>query len=121
MQPLLENTRRHDITFHRSGLIRITARIVRILQLRPGDSINIAVSKGEYLLFAVRHNVGRHEAQCRPAKLGGRNYCANSIRLCRLLFESLGLDSDRVSFMVGERIVSLDTIYLPIITHLPLC
>ena len=121
MQQLLENTRRHDITFHRNGLIRITARIVRILRLRPGDSINIAVSDGEYLLFAVRHNVGRHEAQCHPTKRGGRNYCANSTRLCRLFFESLGIDSDRVSFMIGEQIVSRDTVYLPIITHLPLC
>ena len=120
MQPLLENTRRHDITFHRNGRIRITARIVRILRLRPGDSINIALSDGEYLLFAVRHNVGRHQARCHPSKRGGRNFCANSIRLCRLFFEALGIQSDRVSFMAGEPTERLGTTYLPIITSAPL-
>lgn len=119
MQRLLENTRRHDITFHRSGLIRITARVVRALQLRPGDSINIAVSNGEYLLFAVRHNIGRHEAQCHPTKQGCRNYCANSIRLCRMFFQALSLDADSVSFMVGEPTEQLGAKYLPIITSAP--
>lgn len=120
MQPLLENTRRHDITFHRNGLIRITARVSRILSLSPGDSVNIAHSGGEYLLFAVRHNVGRHEAQCHPSKRGSRNFCANSIRLCRFLFASLGLDSDKVSFMIGEKMVLSGIVYLPIITASPL-
>ena len=121
MQILLPHTRRHDITFHRKGLIRITARVVHALKLKPGDSINIAVSDGEYLLFAVRHKIGRHEAQCHPTKRGGFNYSANSTRLCQSLFMSLGLEADKVSFMVGEPTESQSTTYLPIITHMPLC
>lgn len=121
MQKLLENTRRHDITFCRNGIIRITARVVHILGLSPGDSINIAFSNGEYLLFATRHNVGRHEGQCRPTKKGSGNFCANSARLCRSLFEALNLSCDKASFMAGEKVELADTIYLPIITKLPLC
>lgn len=121
MQILLENTRRHDITFCRNGIIRITARVARILDISPGDSINIAFSNGEYLLFATRHKVGRHEGRCRPTKKGSGNFCANSARLCRSLFEALGLACDKASFMAGEKVELADTVYLPLITHMPLC
>lgn len=120
MQRLLENTRRHDITFHRNGFIRITARVVRLLQIQPGDCINIAVTDGEYLLFASRHSVGRHEAQCYPSKKGSGNFCANSVRLCRNLFSSVGITRNKVSFMAGEKIERSGTTYLPIITQLPI-
>ena len=42
MIKLLQRTRRPDITFCRNGRISITARVVRLLSLQPGDSINIA-------------------------------------------------------------------------------
>ena len=42
MIKLLERTRRPDITFSRNGRISITARVVRLLSLQPGDSINVA-------------------------------------------------------------------------------
>lgn len=120
MQRLLEHTRRHDLTFHRNGFIRITARVVRILQIQPGDSINIAITNGEYLLFASHHTFGRHEAQCYPSKKGSGNFCANSIRLCRSLFSSIGITRDKVSFLTGEKIEDSGITYLPIITKHPL-
>ena len=120
MQPLLEHTRRHDITFCRNGIIRITARVARVLDISPGDSINIACYGGEYLLFATRHNVGRHEGQCRPTKKGSGNFCANSARLCRSLFESLGLSCEKASFMAGEKITLAGSTFLPIITSAPM-
>lgn len=123
MIKLLEHTRRPDISFSRKrGLIRITAKVARILALRPGDSINIAVSNREYLLHAVHrvNNIGRHEAQCYPTKKGSDNYCAYSVRLCRALLDSVGVKDDSVAYMVGEAFVRGDTIYIPIITQLPL-
>lgn len=123
MIKLLEHTRRPDISFSRKrGTIRITAKVARILTLRPGDSINIAVSNGEYLLHAVHrvNNIGRHEAQCYPTKRGSNNYCAYSVRLCRALLDSVGVKAEQVAYMVGEAFVRGDTTYLPIITALPL-
>lgn len=123
MIKLLEHTRRPDISFSRKrGLIRITAKVARILALRPGDSINIAVSNGEYLLHAVHrvNNIGRHEAQCYPTKKGSDNYCTYSVRLCRALLDSVGVKVDKVAYMVGEAFVRGETTYIPIITQLPL-
>lgn len=123
MIKLLEHTRRPDISFSRKrGTIRITAKVARVLALRPGDSINIAVSNGEYLLHAVHcvNNFGRHEAQCYPTKKGSDNYCAYSVRLCRSLFDSVGIKADKVAYMVGEAFVRGETTYIPIITQLPL-
>ncbi len=122
MIKLLEHTRRPDITFHRNGIIRITARVARILSLRPGDSINVAVSDGEYLLHAVHRDnpIGRYETQCYRSKRGGENYCANSVRLCRSMLSIAGCSGKRVSFMVGERCECEGVVCVPIITLKPL-
>lgn len=122
MIKLLEHTRRPDISFSRNGTIRITARLVRVLALRPGDAINIAISDGEYLLYAIHftNNIGRHEAQCYPTKKGSDNYCANSVRLCRSLLDSVGSTADKVAYMVGAAFDNYNTKYVPIITKHPL-
>ena len=122
MIKLLEHTRRPDVSFSRNGTIRITARVARVLSLRPGDALNIAVANGEYLLLAVHlaTNIGRHEAQCYPSKRGGSNLCANSVRLCRSLLDSVGVTADKAAFMVGEAFVNGNTTYVPIITLHPL-
>ena len=123
MIKLLEHNRRPDISFSRKrGTIRITARVARVLGLRPGDAINIAVSNGEYLLHAVHvvNGIGRFEAQCYPTKKGSGNYCANCVRLCRSLLDSVGVKADKVSYMVGQAFVRDNTTYVPIITLHPL-
>ena len=122
MKNLLEHTRRPDISFSRKGTIRITARVARVLSLRPGDAINIAVNREEYLLHAIRHirHIGRTEAQCYPTKQGSENYCANSARLCRALLDSVGVVTDKAAFNVGEAFERDGTLYLPIITRNPL-
>ena len=123
MIKLLEHNRRPDISFSRKrGTIRITARVARVLALRPGDANNIAVSNGEYLLHAVHlvNNFGRHEAQCYPTKKGSNNYCAYSVRLCRSLLDSVGVKADKVAYMVGQAFERNGTIYVPIITLHPL-
>ncbi|MDE6339074.1 MAG: hypothetical protein K2K97_04720 [Muribaculaceae bacterium] len=123
MNKLLERNRRPDISFNSNGTIRIAARVARMLSLLPGDAINIAVTDGEYLLFAIRYqNVDcRYEAQCyRSKRGGGENYCANSVRLCRALMKAVGAKSERVSYSAGEAIERDGIKYVPIITLHPL-
>lgn len=121
MNKLLTHTRRPDITFRRNGLIRITARIARLLQLQPGDSINIAIHNGEYLLYALHHPIGRHDAACHPTQQGAHTYCAYSVRLCRTLLGTLHIRADSASFHAGKEIVIDNTTYIPLITRKPLC
>lgn len=123
MIKLLEHIRRPDISFSRKrGTIRITAKVARVLALRPGDAINIAISNGEYLLYAIHFtdNIGRFEAQCYPTKKGSDNYCAYSVRLCRTLLDSVGIKADKVAYMIGESFVCGEITYVPIITLHPL-
>ncbi len=122
MIKLLERTRRPDITFCRNGRISITARVVRLLSLKPGDSINIAFHLGECYLMALRNEnaLGRHVAQCYPTKKGSRNYCANSVTLCRLMLDNCQIHAQRASFMVGKEEQWGSEVYLPIIYKMPL-
>lgn len=120
MKKLLEHTRRPDISFCRKrGTIRITARVARVLTLRPGDAINISVSNGEYLLHAIHlvNNIGRHEAQCYPSKKGSNNYCAYSVRLSRSLLDAVNVKADKVAYMVGQAFERDNITYVPIITQ----
>lgn len=86
---LLQQTRRHDITFHPSGRIDITARVAHAIGLQAGDVVNIATDNREYYLFVSRRagdTVGRHEARCMPTKHGSHYRCyskrlADRIRL----------------------------------------
>lgn len=122
MNKLLEHTRRPDITFCRNGRIFITARVARILSLHPGDTINIIHDKGEYLLFANRHDylIGRHIARSYPTKKKSNNYCANSVALCKAILSAVNSTADKVSFMVGEHIIQDEKVYVPIITRHPI-
>lgn len=122
MIKLLERTRRPDITFCRNGRISITARVVRMLSLQPGDSINIAFHLGECYLLPVRHagTPGRHHAQCYPTKKGSRNYCANSVMLARLMLDNCGIKEQRASFMIGQAEKRDGETVLPIIFKHPL-
>lgn len=122
MIKLLQRTRRPDITFCRNGRISITARVVRLLSLQPGDSINIAFHLGECYLLASRHTdaIGRHIAQCYPTKKGSRNYCANSVTLARLMLDNCKVQGERASFMVGKEEMRNGEVCLPIIYKMPL-
>lgn len=123
MSNLLEHTRRPDVSFCRNGRIHIAARVVSLLGLQRGDSINIDHRGGEYLLYKVEHSgaPGRYHARCHPTKGASRNFCAHSSLLCRALFDSLQLDVERVAYPVGEPTTLDDgTVCVPVITRLTL-
>lgn len=122
MQNIIERTRRPDITFHKSGKIDITARVARILNLKQGDSINMAKDEnGELFLFAQQNQIGRHHAKVYKT-CKSLNFRANS----KLLYWSfiytydVEITAEKVSFFCGEPLTINNKTYLPIITKNPI-
>lgn len=118
MTTTLENTRKPDITFHATGRIDITARVVKVLSLHPGDVIDIAHDGGEYYLY-VKHRsaIGRHKAQCYATYKGKtcNNLRAHSKQLCLAVLNINGNDNE-ARLPVGEPITHTTLgITLPII------
>lgn len=75
-RPLINTTRRADITFHPNGRIDLTAHVAKALQLQPGDVVNIAEEDEdatEHYLYVSRRGgeaKGRHACTCRRVKHG---------------------------------------------------
>ncbi len=121
MNKILQHSRRPDISFCRSGRIYISSRIVKFLDIRRGDSINIAFNEGECLLYVSgRGNAYRNVAQCFPTKTGSKHFCANSVALARGLLDIIGIKAKAVKFFVGEPMSIANTTYLPIIYKQPI-
>lgn len=122
MKKLLQRTRRPDISFCRNGRISLSARVVKVLSLQPGDSINVAFHLGEcYLLASHNDNAaGRRIATCYPTKKGSRNFCANSVTLARLMLDKCNVPGLRASFLVGKGESIDGEVCLPIIYKMPL-
>ena len=118
MQTIIPTTRRPDITFHASGLINISSRRARILGLTTESCINIAVEKGEYLLFARHYAgmIGKHTARCCLVNAGRHYFRVHSIALCRAILEACRV-TEKAPLMCGEAISIAGKTYLPIITR----
>lgn len=71
MQTLVENKRNLDVIFKSNGMVIITSHIAKLLNLLPGDTINVLVyDKKEYLLVAnhvTRDDSGRPIAKYKHA------------------------------------------------------
>lgn len=86
MQTILQTTRRPDVSFYPDGKIDITACVVRMLDMQPGDVIDVAVDGQEFLLFVrVRQASGNHEAKVNPTKQNSHNFRCYSRRLCEFM------------------------------------
>jgi hypothetical protein len=84
-------TRRTGISFYADGRIDLSAHAARLLDIRPGDAINIATDGEEYYLFvAVHAPKGRHHAQCRATARSGAHYRFNSVQLARAMLAVCG-------------------------------
>lgn len=105
MQSILGNTRKTDLTFHSNGRIDLSAHVVKSLDLKKGDVIDVMVSDdgSEYCLYAKFRApvVGRHEASCFPSHAGSRHFRAWSLRLCKALMAVAGSDACKVELGVG--------------------
>ena len=107
MKHLLENTRRHDITFCADGRIEISARVTRALDIQPGDVIDIAMDercREVYLYVKHRQPAGRHKAQC--YRTGKGRTCnslrAHSVEICRQVLDMRGFSCTQAKLPVGD-------------------
>ena len=104
IKTILGNTRRPDISFSSNGRIEISSHIVKSLDMRKGDIIDIMTGGEEYYLYIscrAPDVFGRHEAQCYPTQKGSRHFRAYCRRLCSaILTASPG--STTVCFAAGE-------------------
>lgn len=119
MTSLLPNSRRPDLTVNISGRIDITCRIARLLNLQPGDVIDVCKSGMEYYLY-VRHLaaniVGRHEGQCFPTSRGGRgSFRTWSVRLAKAIRAASGCEDFILRLPCGAAEVINEKVYVPII------
>lgn len=121
MTSILPNSRRPDLTVNISGRIDITARVARLLNLQPGDVIDVSVSGPEYYLY-VRHLaseiVGRHEGKCFATRPTGRGSLRTwSVRLAKALRAASGSRELIVRFPCGDPVIIDNKIHIPIIIH----
>lgn len=103
MKSVLESNRRHDIVFYPDGRIDIMARVGKLINIEPGDAIDIMTDGEEYFLYVrnKRPQCGHFEAQCFLPNKCGRHFRAYSARLCAAVREASG-QAGKVRLAVGE-------------------
>ncbi len=128
MTSLLKNSRRPDVSFYPDGRIDITSRIAKQLSLGEGDVIDVAIHKGEYLLY-VRHKkeniVGAYEATVHATKkykTAAYNMRAYSLKLTNALFCETGRENTEPLRLPAGSPVNIEGIgiAIPLITRNPL-
>lgn len=103
MKSIIGKYRKPDITFYRNGRIDITSRVVKMLDLHEGDSIDVGEEYGDYYLY-VRHRYdprrkfGAFEATAYPSKTGYKNFRAYSKKLCNALFGVASVEGSRKKY-----------------------
>lgn len=119
MKNLISENVHPDITFRPSGLITLSSRIVRTLDIREGDVINIAQDKGESLLY-VQHRspLGKFSGRCLRHKKKSHYMRIYFKKLTDIIISLCG--QAEAHYRVGEAIKMGGTTYLPIITKLNL-
>ena len=91
MRSLLGITRRSDVIFRADGHFDLTARVVRALDISPGDVVDVLSDGNEYYLYVATHaentSCGRFEAQVYLSKPkgGGLHFRGSSTRLCKAM------------------------------------
>jgi len=119
MKSILPNSRKHDISFHASGKIDISAHIARKLALSPGDVIDIVQEQGEmYLYVKLRAGkyVGRHDGRVWATANGKGTFRTHSKAITRAMLVAAGANG-RLRCPCGTEIVRDNTKYITIIYH----
>lgn len=126
MKSLLGITRRSDVIFRADGHFDLTARVVRALNISPGDVVDVLSDGCEYYLYVAHHvengACGRYEAQVFPSKPGGNSlhFRGSSSRLCRSIL-SVCNSNNKVALACGDVITdNYGRRLLPIIVRLNL-
>lgn len=122
MLSLLSNSRKHDVAFHPSGKIDISAHIARRLALAPGDVIDIACGDDGELYIYVRLRagtyIGRHNGLVWATANG-----KGTFRTCSKALVRAVLDAARTSGTLrcpcGTDIIRDNRKYITIIYRCP--
>lgn len=119
---LLPTSRKHDISFHPSGRIDISANVARRLALAPGDVIGIAAESGEcyiYVRLRAGRYAGRHEGRVWPTSGGRGSFRAQSKKLARAFLAAAGARGP-LRCPCGAALTRDNTTYITIIYNCPL-
>lgn len=122
MKSLLPNSRKHDISFHLSGKIDISAHIARSLSLAPGDVIDIAQESGEWYLYVKLrsgHYAGRHEGRVWATARGKGTFRTCSTAITHAVLAAAGV-TGRLRCPCGTEIERNNVKYITIIYRRPL-
>lgn len=126
MLKVITSPRRPDITVYASGRINLTARVVALLRLHDGDSLNVAYDPPEILIFADQKASpqARFFAACHPSNPRNASkpayYYTNSRPLATAILQHAALtDTPRAGFFTGYPVELEGTVYLPVITRNP--
>ena len=107
MKSLLGINRRPAVSFHADGHFDLTARVIRALNVNPGDVIDILIDGLEYYLYVAFHSdnpsCGRFEAQIFPSSKRGKHFRGYSKRLCKAILDISGADK-KAALPCGELI-----------------
>ena len=117
MKSILPNSRKHDISFHASGKIDISAYVARKLSLAPGDVIDIAHESGEWYLYVKLRSgnyAGRHEGRVWATAHGKGTFRTWSKSLTRAVLEAVGANS-RLRCPCGMEVERNNVKYITII------
>lgn len=119
MKPLALNNVHPDIKFYPSGLITLSARVVKLLGIKEGDVINVMTEdKEHYLYVQYRSPLGKFSGKCLKHKRGSHYMRVYYKDLARAM---IGLNKgEEAYFRIGEPISSNGQLLLPIITRINL-
>lgn len=96
MKSILPNSRKHDISFHASGKIDISAHVARKLSLAPGDVIDIARENSEWYLYVKLRSgsyAGRYDGRVVATSRGKGTFRVWSKALTRAVLSATGADA----------------------------
>lgn len=117
MKSILPNSRKHDISFHASGKIDISAHIARKLSLAPGDVIDIVQSGGEWYLYVKLRAgtyAGRHEGHVWATANGKGTFRTCSKAMTKVVLAAAGA-IERLRCPCGSVVQYGSTKYITII------
>ncbi len=117
MKSILPNSRKHDISFHASGKIDISAHIARKLSLAPGDVIDIAQEGGEWYLYVKLRSgsyVGRHDGRVFSTAKGRGTFRTWSKSIASMVLSAAGT-TGRLRCPCGCEVERNNTKYITII------
>lgn len=121
MQNILSHNRRPDLTFHKSGRIDISSRVVGLLILHPGDVISIAKERDGFFLYIVarQEEIPAHfsySGRCFSANKSASSLRTQSCRLCNEILRASRRENV-VKLPVGDVVETSIGRAVPIITQ----